>query len=158
MPYNENVTHGYQVVKPLFRAAVDTFTHHFSISATKCSVDTRSQEREEGGKKKQLQKYLSGVFKKCLCLFGILQLLCRDLSSSLKQSGITATCECHQHQFTHGQCTLVNGTWYFHFIVFQRGFLLAVGPLEGGMEALLFQISTLGLTASLFSSWRNSRL
>ncbi|CAB1425171.1 unnamed protein product [Pleuronectes platessa] len=41
-----------------------------------------------------------------LCPPRILQRLCRDPPSNLNHSGIPATCECHQHQFTHGQGTL----------------------------------------------------
>lgn len=57
-------------------------------------------------------KYLSASVTTCLCPSCILKLFCTNPQSNFSHSGVTATCECHQHQFTHGQCTLAS-TGYF---------------------------------------------
>ena len=95
------------------------------------------------------QKYLSGSVKMRLCPPRILQRLCRDPRSNLNHSGIPATCECHQHQFTHGQGTLAMSTWYFLCILqlFPTGWLWNHSFRAGG-RLFCFQISSLTLTGS----------
>ena len=69
----------------------------------------------------------------------------QTLQSNLSHSGIAATCECHQHQFTHGQGTLAMNTGYFLCILelFPSAWLW-----NHSSRLLLFQISTLDLTRS----------